>query len=117
MKRMLSTSDIYLYRESVDFRKSINGLAAIIEEETDLPLGSGALFLFINKQRDKIKVLYWDKTGFALWYKCLEKDKYKWPSKEKNSVFTLTQFELDRLLSGFNIIGHKPVEIHDFTMT
>ena len=78
MKHMLSAPEIYLYRESVDFRKSINGLAAIIESDTDLPLGSGALFLFTNKQRDKIKVLYWDKTGFALWYKRLEKAKYKW---------------------------------------
>ncbi|MCC4854092.1 IS66 family insertion sequence element accessory protein TnpB, partial [Vibrio lentus] len=95
----------------------INGLAAIIENDTNLPLGSGALFLFTNKQRDKIKVLYWDKTGFALWYKRLEKAKYKWPSKEKNQVFTLTQFELDRLLSGFTIIGHEPIKINDFTMS
>nr|AKN40522.1 Mobile element protein [Enterovibrio norvegicus] len=49
------------------FRKSINGLAAIIESDTDLPLGSGDLFLFTKKQHDKIKVLYWDKTVFALW--------------------------------------------------
>ena len=69
MKGMLSPPEIYLYRESVDFRKSINGLAAIIEAETDLPLGTGALFLFTNKQRDKMKALYWDQTGFALWYK------------------------------------------------
>ncbi len=117
MKRMLNAPNIYLYRETVDFRKSINGLAALIECDTDLPLGSGALFLFTNKHRNKIKVLYWDKTGFALWYKRLEKAKYKWPSKEKNQVFTLTQFELDRLLSGFTIIGHKPVSIRDFTMT
>ncbi|WP_045496873.1 IS66 family insertion sequence element accessory protein TnpB [Vibrio hyugaensis] len=117
MKRMLNAPEICLYRESVDFRKSINGLAAIIENDTDLPLGSGALYLFTNKQRDKIKVLYWDKTGFALWYKRLEKAKYKWPTKEKNEVFILTQFELDRLLSGFTIIGHKPVRINDFTMT
>ncbi|PFG46194.1 IS66 Orf2 like protein [Vibrio sp. ES.051] len=118
MKRMLSAPKIYLYRESVDFRKSINGLAAIIEEnDTNLPLGSGALFLFTNKQRDKVKVLYWDKTGSALWYKRLEKAKYKWLSKEKNEVFTLTKFELERLLSGFTIIGHEPVEINDFTMS
>ncbi len=56
MKRMLSAPEIYLYRDSVDFRKSINGLVAIIESETDLPLGSGALFLFTNKQRDKINL-------------------------------------------------------------
>ncbi|MEZ8319493.1 IS66 family insertion sequence element accessory protein TnpB [Vibrio splendidus] len=117
MKRMLSDPEIYLYRESVDFRKSINGLAASIESDTDFPLGSDALFLFTNKQRNKIKVLYWDKTGFALWYKRLEKAKYKWPTKEKNEVFTLTQFKLDRLLSGFTIIGYKPVRINEFTMT
>ncbi|MFZ3428802.1 IS66 family insertion sequence element accessory protein TnpB [Vibrio harveyi] len=51
----------------------MNGLAAIIESDTDLPLGSGALFLFTNKQRDKVKALYWDQTGFAFWYKRLEK--------------------------------------------
>ena len=117
MKHMLSAPEIYLYRESVDFRKSINGLAAIIESGSDLLLGSGVLFLFTNKQRDKIKVLYWDKTGFALWYKRLEKAKFKWPSKEKNEVFTLTQCELDRLLSGFTIIGHKSIKINNFTMT
>ncbi|WP_261914737.1 IS66 family insertion sequence element accessory protein TnpB, partial [Vibrio aestuarianus] len=85
--------------------------------DTDLTLGRGELCLVINKERDKVEVLDWDKTGFALWYKRLEKAKYKWPSKEQNEVFTLTQFELDRLLSGFTIIGHKPVRINDFTMT
>ena len=77
MKGLVNPPAIYLYREFVDFRKSINGLAALVESETDLPLDSGALFLFTNKQRDKMKVLYWDKTGFALWYKRLEKDKFK----------------------------------------
>ncbi|WP_139310411.1 IS66 family insertion sequence element accessory protein TnpB, partial [Photobacterium proteolyticum] len=80
MKGLISPPAIYLYREFVDFRKSINGLAALVESETDLSLDSGALFLFTNKQRDKMKVLYWDNTGFALWYKRLEKDKFKWPS-------------------------------------
>lgn len=117
MKGLMSPPAIYLYREFVDFRKSINGLAALIESETDLPLDSGALFLFTNKQRDKMKVLYWDKTGFALWYKRLEKDKFKWPSRERNQVFTLSEMELERLLSGFAIIGHKPIEIHNFTMS
>ncbi|WP_164711751.1 IS66 family insertion sequence element accessory protein TnpB [Vibrio zhugei] len=116
MKRMMTAPVVYLYREFVDFRKSINGLALLIESDTDLELGSGALFLFTNKQRDKIKVLYWDQTGYALWYKRLEKAKFKWPTQEKNTVLTLTQFDLDRLLSGFTIIGHKSVKIDSFTM-
>ncbi|TKG02872.1 IS66 family insertion sequence element accessory protein TnpB [Vibrio sp. F13] len=73
--------------------------------------------MFTNKQHDKIKVLYWVKTGFSLWYKRLEKAKDKWPSNEKSQVFTLTQFELDRLLSGFTIIGHEPIKINYFTMS
>ncbi|MEZ9361401.1 IS66 family insertion sequence element accessory protein TnpB [Vibrio cyclitrophicus] len=63
-----------------------------------------------NKQRDKIKVLYWDKTGFALWYKRLEKAKYKWPTKEQNEVFTLTQFELDRLLLASRLSAINPLK-------
>ena len=116
MKSMLSAPNIYLYREYVDFRKSINGLAAIIEAETDLPLGTGALFLFTNKQRDKMKVLYWDNTGFALWYKRLEKARFKWPTQEKHAVFTLTSAELDSLLSGLTIRGHQVVNIDGFTL-
>ncbi|ARC95148.1 transposase (plasmid) [Vibrio coralliilyticus] len=49
MKRMLETPHVYLYRQAVDFRKSINGLAAIVESDTALPLCSGALFLFTNR--------------------------------------------------------------------
>ena len=91
MKGLINAPAIYLYRESVDFRKSINGLAALVESETNLPLDTGALFLFTNKQRDKMKVLYWDKTGFALWYKRLEKAKFKWPSQEQNQVANLSR--------------------------
>jgi hypothetical protein len=54
MKHILSAPEIYLYRESVDFRKSINGLAAIIESETDLPLGSG-VFLFTQPYQQKYR--------------------------------------------------------------
>ncbi|MEF1207041.1 IS66 family insertion sequence element accessory protein TnpB [Photobacterium damselae] len=58
---MLTDPGIYLYRKSVDFRKSINCLTAIIESGTDLPLGTGTLFLFTNKQRDKIHARSMDK--------------------------------------------------------
>ncbi|WP_443083483.1 IS66 family insertion sequence element accessory protein TnpB [Vibrio sp. MEBiC08052] len=62
-------------------------------------------------------MLYWDKAGFALWYKRLEKAKFKWPAQENNAVFMLTQFDLDRLLSGFTIIGLEPIKIGGFTMS
>ena len=77
MKMFVQPPEIYLHRQFVDFRKSINGLAMIVDAELDLPVMSGALFIFCNKAKDKLRLLYWDKTGFALWYKRLEKDKFK----------------------------------------
>ena len=117
MKGLQAPPAIYLYRRYVDFRKSINGLVAIVTEETDLPIHSGALFLFTNKQKDKVKILYWDTTGFALWYKRLERATFKWPSQEKEAVFNLSNDELERLLSGFTIIGHKAVELDEITLS
>lgn len=82
---------VYLHREPVDFRKSINGLAIIVEQQLSLQATDGSVFVFCNKSRDKLKILYWDSTGFALWYKRLEQAKFKW------------------LLSGFDVLGHRQV--------
>lgn len=71
MKMFVDVPDVYLHRQFVDFRKSINGLSALVDSELQLPVLSGALFVFCNKGRDKLKILYWDQTGFALWYKRL----------------------------------------------
>ena len=69
MKMFVEPSDIYLHVGPVDFRKSINGLLTIIESELEMNAFTGALFLFTNRKQDKLKLLYWDKTGFALYYK------------------------------------------------
>jgi hypothetical protein len=90
MKRLLEFSDNYLHREPVDFRKSINGLTLIVEHDMQLSPFSEALLIFCNKARDKLKVVYWDKMEFALWYKRLEKDKFKWTRKHKQAVISLT---------------------------
>ena len=68
MRMFVEPSDIYLYLGNVDFRKSINGLIVVVEQQMELNPFRDALFVFCNKKRDKLKVLYWDKTGFALWY-------------------------------------------------
>ncbi len=70
---------IYLYPMPIDFRKGINTLSIFIQSQIQISPFSGSLFLFINKKRDGIKAIYWDKTGFALWHKCLEKEKFPWP--------------------------------------
>ena len=71
MKMFVEPADIYLYMDIVDFRKSINGLIVVVEQDMGLNPFRDALFVFCNKKRDKVKILYWDKTGFALWYKRL----------------------------------------------
>jgi transposase len=108
MKMFVDVPDVYLCSQFVDFRKSINGLSALVEFELECSPTSGAVFVFCNKGRDKLKVLYWDKTGFALWYKRLEKDKFKWPSKLTEQTMTLSEQQLHWLLSGFDVIGHTP---------
>ena len=103
MKRPLELSDINLHREPVDFRKSIYGLTLIGEQEMQLSPFGDALFVFCNKARDKLKVVYWDKTGGALWYKRLEKDKFKWPRKHAKAVISLTDEQWRWLLSGLDV--------------
>ena len=71
MKMFVDIQKIYLYREPVDFRKAIDGLAPIVEQDMNLSAFEIAVFVFCNKGRDKVKALYWDKTGFCLWYKPL----------------------------------------------
>ena len=107
MKMFVDPGTIYLHREPVDFRKSINGLALIVEQEMNLSPMSPALFVFCNKNRDRVKALYWDRTGFCLWYKRLEKDKFKWPLKYPGQTMTLNESDWSRLLSGYNILGHQ----------
>jgi len=101
--------EVFLYRDFVDFRKSINGLSLIVEQQMVLSPLTGSVFVFCNKGRDKLKVLYWDKTGFALWYKRLEKDKFKWPKKLNVASLNLTEQQLHWLFDGFDVLGHQAV--------
>ena len=107
MKLLADVSAVYLHRDAVDFRKSINGLVLIVEQEMALSPFADALFVFCNKSRDKLKLVYWDKTGFCLWYKRLEKAKYKWPRDHHEPVLNLNEQQWQWLLGGYDIIGHQ----------
>ena len=107
MNMFIEPDNVFLYRDVVDFRKSIDGLVAIVEGELKRDAYTGALFLFCNKAKDKLKLVYWDKTGFALWYKRLEKQKFKWPCKLDEMEFELTEQQLIWLLSGYDVLGHQ----------
>ena len=97
---------VYLYAEPVDMRKSIDGLALLVEQELDLSPFSPALFVFCNRGRDKIKLLYWERNGFVLWYKRLEKFRFYWPGGDLEQP--LTGLELNRLLDGYDLRPPTP---------
>ena len=102
IRRFNRRQPVYLCTNFTDMRKSINGLAAIVQGSFELDPYCGALFVFCNRQRDKIKVLQWDKDGFVLYYKRREKGRFQWPSeidREGNRV-NITKSDLDRLLAG-----------------
>ena len=99
---------VYLCREPVDMRKSINGLAELVEAVLARNPMSGHWFVFINKRRDKIKLLYWTRTGFCLWYKRLEQQRFKWPRHLDGQPITLGMDQLRWLLDGYDLSKLKP---------
>jgi len=68
---------IYLYPKPVDFRKSIAGLAALVEQDIKVAVFDPVLFVFLNKPRNRVKILYWERNGFCVWLKRLESERFK----------------------------------------
>ena len=99
---------IYLHRVPVDFRKAVNGLSEIVAQELSMNPFDENLYVFCNKKRDRLKILHWDRTGFVLWYKRLEKEKFKWPIDELDEVIQVDEHALECLLSGLPVLPPKP---------
>lgn len=90
-----------------DLRKAINGLTLLVQNEMKNDPFSKCLFLFCNSTRKNIKIIYWDKNGFCLWQKKLEKQKFPWPSTEQEAK-EISYEELKLLLSGIDFFkAHK----------
>jgi len=85
-------------------RKSINGLAAIVEGSFGLDPFDSALFVFCNRNRDRIKILEWDGDGFWLYFKRLEKGRFRWPGSDESRTMNLTGEELHLLLGSPKVI-------------
>lgn len=100
---------VYLARGSTDLRKSIDGLAVIVQECFDLDPFSPCLFVFCNRKRDKLKILQWEHNGFWLHYRRLEKGTFHWPSSEKDMAapVDISPRQLRWLLDGLPINQKK----------
>ena len=94
---------VYLACGQTDMRKQINGLASIVESSFKLDPFDGALFVFCNRNRDRVKVLEWDGDGFWLYFKRLEKGHFKWPAQGNGATMALTGEELSFLLGGTRV--------------
>ncbi len=107
---------VYLYAEPVDMRKSIDGLSVLVEQEMALSPNIEALFVFCNRGRDKIKLLCWERNGFIVWYKRLEKQRFRWT--KVSETMSLTGQELNWLLDGFDLFNNKPhLQVHFESVT
>ena len=95
---------IWLYPKPIDFRKQIDGLVTLVSDQLKLDPVSGQLFLFRNRRANKIKILWWDRNGFWLCYKRLEKGRMIFPSGgvAADAAMELTRDQLGWLLSGID---------------
>jgi Transposase and inactivated derivatives len=94
---------VYLACGKTDMRKSINGLAAIVEGTFSLNPFDNAVFVFCNKNRDRLKILEWDGDGFWLYFKRLEKGRFRWPAEGSDATMNLSPEELTILLGGAKV--------------
>ena len=111
---MISPTQVYLVTGYTDMRKSINGLSVIVCDELELDPLSKAWFVFCNRGRDKLKILFWDTNGFWLYYRRLEQGRFQWPKHDETpSAMHIEERQLQWLLSGlpvFNRTKHQRLQ-------
>jgi transposase len=107
---------VYLHRAPVDMRRQIDGLSILAKDVMELDPMSGAMFVFINRRRNKLKILLWEKNGFVVWYKRLEQHRFHWPRRSTETVLTLTGEQLNWLLDGYDVWRMKPHEALRFSV-
>jgi len=97
---------VFLYRLPTDMRKSFNGLVALTESALKQDPLSGSFFVFLNRRRDRIKILYWGQTGFCIWYQQLQKGTYQLPAAdvlEELETIEVTRSQLSLILDGIDL--------------
>jgi len=99
MFALLTARRIYLYRGVCDMRKSFDGLCGIVRTELGANPLSGSLFVFVNRRRSMVKLLYWDRDGLALWFKRLEQGRFSLPDRCADDC-SIERRDLAMLLEG-----------------
>jgi transposase len=107
---------VYLHRAPIDMRRQRSGLAALAQEVLKQDPFSSALFVFIGKRRDRLKILWWDRNGFVVWYKVIEgREKFAWPRHATEASVTLSPEQLGWLLDGYDVWKMKPHQALQFS--
>ena len=95
---------VYLCLTACDMRKSFDGLHALVRDHLELDAFAGHLFVFASRRRDRVKILYWDRDGFAIWSKRLEEGTYAVPfDEDEGQRREITAPELAAILSGIDL--------------
>ena len=94
--------EVWLCVEPVDFRKQMTGLATLVQERLSMDPFSTQLFVFINRRRTQCRILYWERCGFVLWHKRLERERFAWP-RSGDAVVSLSGAQLNFLLDGYDL--------------
>ena len=101
-----SGAPVFLVLGATDMRKAINGLSLMVADHLERDVFTGSLYVFCNRGRTIIKILYWDRNGFCLWQKRLEKHRFHWP-ETPGQVMELGNTELGWLLEGLDPLEVK----------
>ena len=101
MRSVEAQSEIYLWLGATDMRAGFERLSRLVQEKLNLSVISGGIYVFVSRCRRRVKLLYWDSDGYALWYKRLEAGTFR--ISEKDGVEKLTGVDLNELLSGVDL--------------
>ena len=101
---------VFLCRQPTDMRKSFHGLVALTESLLQQDPLSGDLFVFLDRRRDRIKILYWGQTGYCLWYQQLQQGTYQLPGQDElkqQEVMEVTRSQLSLILDGIDLTSAR----------
>ncbi|MEJ2013901.1 MAG: IS66 family insertion sequence element accessory protein TnpB [Anaerolineales bacterium] len=111
-----SNTRVYLAAGATDMRKAVNGLMVLVQDVLEADPFSSHVFVFCNRLRDKIKILYWHNNGFWLLYRRLEKQRFWWPVAGEQACVTITSRELGWLLEGLDITRLEAHKVAKFSL-